>query len=927
MKCPKFPCTASNIKVAVNKCNSRCKPSNTYETIRLKPNFCCKINSLTQEMFYKENVKYVIEYDFSLLGQTITVPKNCILEFDGGTLSNGTIIGQDTYINDVGGLGVDTLFGEGITRKGTWRMNEGGGSSSGDEDKPYDPDAHSGLGRKTLELGEDGSNILTQEDFDAENTIYVISYDFDLGGKTITIPNGSTLKFEGGSLDNGTVNLNGADIQASLYQIFRDNLNIAVENKRELHSSWVGLKDSGNNTDKVVKTLLVLKDCGVLFLDTDVYIEKPVVVSGLFYTKITSTLSSDKLNNSPKIYGFVSNYVTTTNEHLFDIKAEGLNVKNVKFYWERNSPTAVDINSSLINIDTNKDFFADLDCVLEGCMLSFNGIGSLVSARGRGFYLHNCLLVHPGFSNNFTAALVKVIGKNSGNDVSDAFFAPKDCVRGVSIDGNRVHTVGNNYFVIFQQDPDSNDTTIVNAFIANNVSDFGSLGIVSTSRHRGLLITNNVFTVRSAQPVYFNRFYNTIKGFVFSNNSITCLETDNGERHFEPAGTMFECKKGVEYKDIIFSNNVFDAKLFPSVMAFANVEEFTDNESIPKIENITLAWNVFSERTFLDTSIGIVQSLILASNVNYKNLSIVGNNVPPRTAGLTDTITEDYYNASFEKTRCNIVFNNSIWQDFNPLGKGNTLPGYVITTNNIRPRVAEYTYRDSNDMIMGTSVFDRSVNKPLWWNDHGWVDANGFYGALSKGTTAQRPTTFLNINDNGFKYYDTDINRELTYKATLGTSIIEETVLVGTPKKVPNTCVTGETYLFSVVRNGNVHSIYFCNEDESDKIYITNQQKQQLNSFIAPDSTLYPYIVFEVETLDSVIKVFNMKAWWEEQDGAKAGVNRSGTFAQAPTLSSDIYNGFMYMLVDGTSRFPIYAVISGNSINWYKADGTQYIGS
>lgn len=128
MKCPKFPCTSSNIKVAVNKCNSRCKPSNTYKTIRLKPNFCCKINSLTQEMLYKENVKYVIEYDFSLLGQTITVPKNCILEFDGGTLSNGTIIGQDTYINDVGGLGVDTLFGEGITRKGTWRMNEGGGS-------------------------------------------------------------------------------------------------------------------------------------------------------------------------------------------------------------------------------------------------------------------------------------------------------------------------------------------------------------------------------------------------------------------------------------------------------------------------------------------------------------------------------------------------------------------------------------------------------------------------------------------------------------------------------------------------------------------------------------------------------------------------------------------------------------------------------
>ena len=205
MKCPKFPCTASNIKVAVNKCNSRCKPSNTYETIRLKPNFCCKINSLTQDMLCKENAKYVIEYDFSLLGQTITVPKNSILEFDGGTLSNGTIIGQDTYINDVGGLGVDTLFGESITRNGTWRINESGGSSGGGiPDKEYDPDAHSGLGRKTLQL-KDGSNVLTQEDFDAENTIYVIGYDFDLNGGRIEIPENCVLEFDGGSLSNGTL--------------------------------------------------------------------------------------------------------------------------------------------------------------------------------------------------------------------------------------------------------------------------------------------------------------------------------------------------------------------------------------------------------------------------------------------------------------------------------------------------------------------------------------------------------------------------------------------------------------------------------------------------------------------------------------------------------------------------------------------------
>jgi len=101
----------------------------TYNTKVLKPNLCCKKNILTQEMIACEDMKYVIKWDFDLNGKTITVPNNCILEFDGGTLKNGTIIGQDTFIDDAGGLGTSTIFGEGITREGTWRQHEGGGGS------------------------------------------------------------------------------------------------------------------------------------------------------------------------------------------------------------------------------------------------------------------------------------------------------------------------------------------------------------------------------------------------------------------------------------------------------------------------------------------------------------------------------------------------------------------------------------------------------------------------------------------------------------------------------------------------------------------------------------------------------------------------------------------------------------------------------
>ena len=75
-------------------------------------------------------------------------------------------------------------------------------NASSATDKEYDPTSHSGLGVKYLKI-VDGSNVLTQSDFDKANTIYVIQYDFDLGGETIQMPAGCVLEFDGGKIVNG----------------------------------------------------------------------------------------------------------------------------------------------------------------------------------------------------------------------------------------------------------------------------------------------------------------------------------------------------------------------------------------------------------------------------------------------------------------------------------------------------------------------------------------------------------------------------------------------------------------------------------------------------------------------------------------------------------------------------------------------------
>lgn len=57
------------------------------------------INVLTQEMINRPNTIYVIQHDYDLNVETITIPENCVLYFDGGSLNNGNIIFNNTLIS------------------------------------------------------------------------------------------------------------------------------------------------------------------------------------------------------------------------------------------------------------------------------------------------------------------------------------------------------------------------------------------------------------------------------------------------------------------------------------------------------------------------------------------------------------------------------------------------------------------------------------------------------------------------------------------------------------------------------------------------------------------------------------------------------------------------------------------------------------
>lgn len=80
--------------------------------VYLRKNIVGDKNVLTQAMINKANTIYVIQYDYDLKEASINIPENSVLNFIGGAIGNGTIIGNKTKVIN---LNVDRII-----LSGTW---------------------------------------------------------------------------------------------------------------------------------------------------------------------------------------------------------------------------------------------------------------------------------------------------------------------------------------------------------------------------------------------------------------------------------------------------------------------------------------------------------------------------------------------------------------------------------------------------------------------------------------------------------------------------------------------------------------------------------------------------------------------------------------------------------------------------------------
>ena len=200
-------------------------------------------------------------------------------------------------------------------------------------DRPYNPSAFSGKGytilRKnvsTLSRGRN-ANILTQEMLSTSNTVYDIRYDFDLDGSEITVPDGCTLKFSGGSLTNGLVIFSQTIIEGypQIYTKISGTLH------GNIHIDW--FDDGKLDYYDLFKQLseVISNQQSITFRNKDYPISFPKNLSScLFFSN----------KNGITIYGNNCNIIVSANEHprynVIDIQdCNGFYVTDVNIRGDR----------------------------------------------------------------------------------------------------------------------------------------------------------------------------------------------------------------------------------------------------------------------------------------------------------------------------------------------------------------------------------------------------------------------------------------------------------------------------------------------------------------------------------------------------------------------------------------------------------------
>ena len=305
------------------------------------------------------------------------------------------------------------------------------------KNKVYSPAEFSGLGRTYLRKNITGNkNILTQDMINTGNTIYIIQYDYDLNGSSINIPDNCVLKFEGGTLSNGTITFNKTHITDGK---FINVIPLGNINNTIAYAKWFESEDD----TKVIHWLFTIAANNVqIELENKTYNIDTTNPDGYAngFIKIDNCNSFIVNGNGAKIYDIIEydTIVDKLYEFICFTNCSHVNINNITYEWTYEAEIVGKVKGIIFirTLGECKNFYLNFEVINVG----------------RGLYSGN--FSNTNIGRGFCDSIVKVKATKVGypiaieiGDNNDLFSTYENVHRGnyyCGLSNSKVHVKGKN---------------------------------------------------------------------------------------------------------------------------------------------------------------------------------------------------------------------------------------------------------------------------------------------------------------------------------------------------------------------------------------------------------------------------------------------------------------------------------------------------
>ena len=745
-----------------------------------------------------------------MLGQKITfrTENGDWATYHNESLSLDNYINTDDWVQEVG---ISSVTGDiNITNNPDYEdLTEAKGGTVKFADKEYSAESFSGLGRVYLRKNVvDGVNVLTQDMMSKSNTIYIIQYDYDLQGVEITIPEGCTLDFQGGSFSNGTVKGNDCYIKSnSKTVIFNDIDIVAAKNVKYYHFNKF-------STSKVVKACIYKQnyvdfECNTFYIDEPIYIEHDIEIrNGQFICESGGSMFNFNINNLEVNYVKLINLVVDganiahTGANIFytkNVYVEGCRFCNFK---EIDSGARGVLfrrceNVNVINTTVNGvEAFPDGTVGNEkgGCRAITLQHSKNVLIKGCTFY--DIISTEDGDAVHFVTDYDIFV-----NEIEGEIIYPKIIESCYFYNISRSHVKIQDKGVIIRNNIMFNDRASADAIIRiyasnciveNNKVDykcayFVTIGMTKDQIVKNTIITNNVVKTPgySYQGIVFN--YCPIDGITVLNNNFTINSEGDNDVY---CILLRENAKNVYINDNIFSTNK-EKGVFLTIRS---------DDKLLEISNIYINNNITNGGKYFiyfynDAEMNV--GVLIASN----NIITLPNQTWDKSAVFASKDEDNILDKIIESNnKLNVgafIYRKQGYSTHLPILPDSKIGFEYFTKSDSLKRKLTYAGEGKWVDALGVDFSfrksgyynDRPLNPPqgtmfycldiknqdgakygcpiFYLSDGSWVDANGNYirenYAQKQNANNQynRPTFDDSDNSKGYEYFDTSLNKPI----------------------------------------------------------------------------------------------------------------------------------------------------------------------